>query len=79
MATGEYLTWTSDDNYYAEDAIESMVALLQINKTIDFVYANYYVINDDGAMLQSVSVGPSERSKRSKLHWTMFFVSQEGV
>lgn len=63
MATGEYLTWTSDDNYYAEDAIESMVALLQINKKIDFVYANYYVINGDGAVLQSVSVGPSKNLK----------------
>ena len=63
MVTGEYLTWTSDDNYYAEDAIESMVALLQINKTIDFVYANYYAINDNGAVLQSVSVGPSESLK----------------
>jgi len=59
MATGEYLTWTSDDNYYAKDAIESMVALLHINKTIDFVYANYYAINDNGAVLQSISVGPS--------------------
>ena len=60
MATGEYLTWTSDDNCYAEDAIESMVALLHINKTIDFVYANYYAINDNGAVLQSISVGPTE-------------------
>jgi glycosyltransferase involved in cell wall biosynthesis len=63
MATGEYLTWTSDDNYYAEDAIESMVALLHTNKTIDFVYANYYAINDNGAMLQPTSVGPSESLK----------------
>jgi glycosyltransferase involved in cell wall biosynthesis len=63
MATGEYLTWTSDDNYYAEDAVESMVALLQINKMIDFVYANYYAINDNGTVLQSISVGPSESLK----------------
>ena len=62
-ANGEYLTWTSDDNYYAEDAIESMVALLQINKKIDFVYANYYAINEDGAVLQPVSVGPSKNLK----------------
>jgi glycosyltransferase involved in cell wall biosynthesis len=63
MATGEYLTWTSDDNYYAEDAIESMLVLLQADKTIDFVYANYYTINDNGAVLQSVSVGPSKNLK----------------
>ncbi len=59
-ASGEYLTWTSDDNYYAEDAVESMVALLQTNKVIDFVYANFYIINEHGALLQSVSVAPSE-------------------
>jgi glycosyltransferase involved in cell wall biosynthesis len=63
ISTGEYLTWTSDDNYYAEDAIESMLNLLQINKAIDFVYANYYAINDNGAVLQSVNVGPSEGLK----------------
>jgi len=64
IATGDYLTWTSDDNYYAEEAIESMVALLHINKTIDFVYANYYAINDNDAVLQSISVGPSESLKK---------------
>ena len=63
MATGEYLTWTSDDNCYAEVAIESMLALLRTNKKIDFVYSNYYVMNGDGAVLQSVSVGPSKNLK----------------
>jgi len=62
-ATSEYLTWTSDDNYYAEDAVESMVALLLTNKKIDFVYASFYIINDDGEVLQSVSVAPSENLK----------------
>src|SRR3990170_3452478 len=28
-ATGEYLTWTSDDNYYAKEAIEKMVSFLK--------------------------------------------------
>jgi glycosyltransferase involved in cell wall biosynthesis len=63
IATGEYLTWTSDDNYYGQDAIKLMVALLQMDKKTDFVYANYYVINGDGAVLQSVSVGPSKNLK----------------
>jgi glycosyltransferase involved in cell wall biosynthesis len=62
-ATGDYLTWTSDDNYYAADAIESMIVSLQTNKTIDFVYANYYIINGDGAVLQSISVGPDKKLK----------------
>jgi len=45
MTTGEYLAWTSDDNCYAEEDIESMDVLLQQNKKIDFVYPNYCVIN----------------------------------
>lgn len=62
-ATGEYLTWTSDDNSYTEDAIESMAVSLRKNKKIDFVYANYYVINDNGVVLQPVNVGASESLK----------------
>jgi glycosyltransferase involved in cell wall biosynthesis len=63
MAVGDYLTWTSDDNYYAEDAIESMIVALQTNKTIDFVYANYFIVNDNGEVLHSISVGPSKNLK----------------
>jgi len=63
MATGEYLTWTSDDNYYAEDAIESMVSFLRINAEIDLVYADYCLINDGGTVLRFVSVGPNEDLK----------------
>lgn len=63
MATGEYLTWTSDDNYYAEDAMESMVVSLRTNKKIDFVYANYYIINGDDKVLQSVRGVPSKNLK----------------
>jgi len=62
-ATGAYLTWTSDDNYFSEDAIESMVTLLQTNRKLDFIYANYYIINDDSKELQSVSVAASENLK----------------
>lgn len=62
-ATGEYLTWTSDDNYYAENAVELMVTILQINKKIDFVYSNFYIINADNKLLQSVNVLPSKKLK----------------
>jgi len=42
LATGEYLTWTSDDNMYKENAIETMVQCLQENNGYDFVYADYW-------------------------------------
>ena len=45
-ATGEYLTWTSDDNYYAGEAIEKMVSFLK-NKNYLFVYCDFYRFNDE--------------------------------
>lgn len=46
-ATGHFLTWTSDDNYYAETAIEKMVGFLQTYSNVDFVYAESYELNED--------------------------------
>lgn len=45
IASGDYLTWTSDDNLYDPQAIEKMVAVLQVG-SCDFVYADYYLFSD---------------------------------
>ena len=45
-ATGEYLTWTSDDNYYDEEAIGKMLSFL-IDKNCSFVYCDYYVFKEN--------------------------------
>lgn len=45
---GDYLTWTSDDNFYALNAIDKMVSGLENNKNIDFIYTDYFVIYDSG-------------------------------
>lgn len=45
-ATGEYLTWTSDDNYYAKDAIEKMLSFLK-NQHCEFVYCDFYKFNEN--------------------------------
>lgn len=45
-STGEYLTWTSDDNYYADNAIEEMVRFLQTYSGTDFVYADSFIIDE---------------------------------
>jgi GT2 family glycosyltransferase len=47
-AAGEYLTWTSDDNYYAPNAIERLTRFLQSYPRIDFVYASSYIIDELG-------------------------------
>lgn len=41
-ARGEFLTWTSDDNFFAPTAIERMVGRLQ-KGDCDFVYADYWL------------------------------------
>ena len=51
LSTGEYLTWTSDDNFYSPEAVGKMLNVLQSNKRIDFVYANYYKIDEKGDIL----------------------------
>lgn len=45
LARGEYLTWTSDDNLYDENAIQRMVEVLQ-GGDCDFIYADYYLFVD---------------------------------
>ena len=40
-STGNYLTWTSDDNYYHPEAIEKMIAFLK-QRNGSFVYCDYF-------------------------------------
>lgn len=47
-AKGKHHTWTSDDNYYAPDALETMVKILEKDSNVDLVYCDYFIINDSG-------------------------------
>lgn len=44
-ATGDYLTWTSDDNQYLSTALEEMLAFLKSRPDVDFVYTDVYVLD----------------------------------
>lgn len=46
LAKGDYFTWTSDDNYFKDCAVETMIRVLEQSKS-DLVYANYHTIDDD--------------------------------
>ena len=48
LAKGDYLTWTSDDNLLAKNAIEKMVNRLKAGDC-DFVYADYYMFSEQNA------------------------------
>lgn len=47
-ATGEYLTWTSDDNMYRPEAIAEMVQFLDENSEVGLVYCDMTVRNELG-------------------------------
>lgn len=61
VSKGQYLTWTSDDNIYAENAIEIMYNFLKNNPEYDFVYANYYLIDEMDEIIQHIIVSQSEK------------------
>ena len=51
IATGDYYTWTSDDNMYKPNAIELLVNTLNKNNDAVMVYADYTNIDADGNIL----------------------------
>lgn len=60
-AKSEYLTWTSDDNYYAPNALEKMVKVLDDNKDTGFVYCNQYVVDEeDNIIYQNPQNNPNK-------------------
>ena len=53
-ARGDYLTWTSDDNYFAPEAIKKMVNVLENDSNVDIVYADYDLIDVGGNIVGDV-------------------------
>ncbi len=44
-ATGDYLTWTSDDNQYLPAALEEMLRFLESRPDVDFVYTDMHLLD----------------------------------
>lgn len=59
-ATGEYYSWTSDDNLYKPNAIEEMVRCLEARPELGMVYCDYEIIDENGAVTRQFQVGDSE-------------------
>lgn len=59
-AVGNYYTWTSDDNVFKTEALERMLAKIEINSNIDFLFANYTMIDPDDYIIYDVETGPVE-------------------
>lgn len=61
-ATGDYITWTSDDNEYYTDAIEKMVKVLNTCQSPSFVYANMITKDLDTNEIKLVDLGCTNRA-----------------
>lgn len=57
LAGGTYFTWTSDDNYYADNAIEQLVSALQARPDAMLLYADETLIDDDGKITGTWTMG----------------------
>jgi glycosyltransferase involved in cell wall biosynthesis len=55
-ASGDYLTWTSDDNYFDSMAIEKMVSALEYQE-VDLVCAPYFTIDTNDVITGERVVG----------------------
>lgn len=55
LASGDFLTWTSDDNRYRPTAIEKMVSKLTDNNA-NFVFASCRIIDEDGKEIEYIMV-----------------------
>ena len=56
-ARGQYLTWTSDDDYYSStDALRIMTDFLDVEPTVDFVYAHYDRVDETGKFIGEARV-----------------------
>lgn len=54
QATGDYWTWTSDDNRYHRDALEKMCAVLDAQPEIGLVYADFTITDMQGNPIQRI-------------------------
>lgn len=62
LSKGDFLTWTSDDNYYYPTALETMYCALQEQKR-EFAFASCDVVNSDGDIVECIMV--SDNAKKS--------------
>lgn len=58
-AKGDFITWTSDDNFYELNALEELLKSL-LEKEADIVYSNIFLIDNLGNRIREVRLGAFE-------------------
>jgi glycosyltransferase involved in cell wall biosynthesis len=67
LAKGDYLTWTSDDNYYADEAIQVMLEELRSREPRQqFVYCDCTDIDERGQVVVSEGIGGEPEALRTR-------------
>ena len=66
-ATGEYLTWTSDDNEYEPEAIETMLDCLLKNPGTDFVYADFWAYYEESDKKELIRLDNLDLKVRNRI------------
>jgi glycosyltransferase involved in cell wall biosynthesis len=59
-AKGNLFTWTSDDNYYKNDALEKMFSFLGRNPDVGLVYTGFWFIDENGNIVRESSLHPPD-------------------
>lgn len=59
-ATGDFFTWTSDDNRYHPVAISAMVGELERHPECSLVYTDFQLVDEKGVVRQKVQNRPPE-------------------
>jgi glycosyltransferase involved in cell wall biosynthesis len=72
-ATGTYITFLSDDDYYTTDKISRQVECLKLG--YDIVYSDEYVINDAGSRVYLSSLPVTDQQR----HYIEYFIAGQGV
>jgi len=60
QSKGELLTWTSDDNYYHNNALAVMASFLEENPDIGLVYTDWDLIDNHGKYIKTHTVKAPE-------------------
>lgn len=62
LAKGDYLTWTSDDNRYKQQALEKMHEAL-VSANAHFVFASCRIIDENGKDVEYIMVDENSKKK----------------
>ena len=61
LTGGDYLTWTSDDNWYAPEALGKMLGVLQTRPRVDVVYTAMTQVDEGGSPIGTLpALAPEE-------------------